>query len=404
MTYDSIKRGVAALGLVALAAGAANAQQATAGPKWRGWTGCWTPATASRTSVNDVAPTNGMLVCISPTSNSEVVDVTSIADGKVVSQQKLDASGRELPITAKGCTGVQRGSWSADERRLYLRAASNCDGLRTTTSAILSMTASGEWLDVRGVNAYGDENVRVARYRDAGVPSSVPAEIAAALRDASSNENARIAAGAPIGTTAVIEAAHAADSVVVAAWLLERGQPFTLNAPTLLELSKAGLPGRVTDAMVAVSYPRAFQVARADPRSEGREYSGRRIMAPIDRMYDPYGWGYSTYGYGAYGYNGYGYGYGNPYGGYYGGYYGNGFYSPPIIIVRGSNDATTGRAQAVKGRGYTENRPPSPSGGQQTSSPSPSSTSSSGSSSSGSTSSSSGSSSSESGRTAHQRP
>ena len=35
-------------------------------------------------------------------------------------------------------------------------------------------------VEVRGVNAAGSENVRVARYRDAGVPSTVPAEIASA--------------------------------------------------------------------------------------------------------------------------------------------------------------------------------------------------------------------------------
>jgi hypothetical protein len=413
MTYDSMKRGLAALGLVALAASAANAQQANAsqavtGPKWRGWTGCWTPVVAPAAAVTESAQP-AVLVCISPTGNNDVVDVSTVAEGKIVSLQKLDASGREQPLTAKGCTGVQRASWSTDERRLYLKSSSNCEGLRTTTSAILSMTATGEWLDVRGVNAYGDENVRIARYRDAGTPANLPVEITDALQmSGPSSENARIAAGAPIGTSAVIEATRSADSAVVAAWLLERGQPFTLNAATLLELSRSGIPGNVSDAMVAVSYPKAFQVARADrgdralQRDERDGYSGRRITAMIDRgFYDPYGWGYSAYGYGP---SRYGYGYGSGYGsGYYGGgYYGGGYYAP-IVIIRDPNAALAPRAQVVKGRGYTQNTEPSrpsSSTGQQSSG----SSSGSGAAASSSAGSSSSGSSGDTGRTAKPRP
>jgi hypothetical protein len=415
MTYDSMKRGLAVLGLVAVAASAANAQQAGAqqagdGPKWRGWIGCWAPVAAPQVGVSESSEQQ-MLVCITPTGNPETVDVSTVANGKVVSYQKLDASGREQPVTAKGCSGTQRASWSTDERRLYLRSATTCDGLRSATSAILSMTATGEWLDVRGVNVYGDENVRVARYRDAGRPSNLPVEVTDALSGVSGTaENARIAAGAPIGATAVIEASRAADSSVVAAWLLERGQPFTLNASTLLELSKAGLPARVSDAMVAVSYPRAFQVARADRAMRDDDldaYTRRRITAMVDRsFYDPYGWGYSSYLYGPSRY-GYGYGLGMN-GGYYGGgYYGGGYYAP-IVIVREPNGNTSGsRPKVVNGRGYTQNTGSQPSSGGQTSS-SPSSSGSSASSSPPPSSSSSGSSSSgsseSSGRTAKPRP
>ncbi|MEO6525502.1 MAG: hypothetical protein ABIP93_02645 [Gemmatimonadaceae bacterium] len=416
MTYDSMKRGLVAIGLVAAVAGVASAQQAgvqqvSAGPKWRGWTGCWAPI-VPEARVTENAPSN-MVVCISPTSSADVVDVTTVTDGKVSSQQKLDASGREQPLTAKGCTGMQRGAWSADERRLYLKAASTCEGLRTTTSAILSMTAAGEWLDVRGVSAYGDENVRIARYRDVGIPSTVPAEIASALRGSEvSSENARIAAGAPIGTSAVIEASRSADSAVVAAWLLERGQSLSFNASKLLELSKAGVPSSVTDAMVAVTYPRAFHLARADRANQRTEdveglAMRRRITAVVDRgYYDPYGWGYSSYGY-AYGMNRYGYGYGSGYGGYGGGggYYGGGYYAP-IVIIRDPNASTPQtRGQVVNGRGYTQTPPPPSSTGQQSTGSSSGSSSSGSSGSSSPSSSGSSSSSSESGgRTAKPRP
>ena len=408
----TIKRCVAAFSLAAVAT-TASAQQARVGPKWIGWVGCWTSAVPGPSGAE-----NGGVVCITPSGQGgDAVDVTTIADGKVVSTQRIDASGAERPLEAKGCTGVQRASWSADERRIYLRSSSTCDGLKSTTSGILSMTTTGEWLDVRGVSSYGNLSVRVARYRDAGLPASIPAELASALRERGAGvEAARVAAAAPIGASGVIEASRVADSAVVAAWLLERDQRFALDAKTLLQLSEAGVPGAVTDAMVAVSNPSAFRFARAAQQSDAittdAPTTGRRITATAF-PYDPWTWGSLGLDYGyrygypygyRYGYSGYGYGYNN---GYYGGY------APPIIIVNGdSRNGSTG--QMVKGRGYTQTggtttgtareRPRSDSPPAPSTSPSPSSGSSgsspSGSSSSGS--SSSGGSSSE-GRTAKPR-
>jgi hypothetical protein len=127
------------------------------------------------------------------------------------------------------------------------------------------------------------------------------------------------------------------------------------------------------------------------------------VTAFIDYSMDPWGWGASRYGYRGYGYSPYGYGYnalGSGYGG--GGYYG-GYYSPPIIIVRGSDQPAPAHGQVVKGRGYTQTQGAPTSGTAQqrpsynpppSSSPSPSAAPSS---------SSSGSSSESSGRTAKPR-
>jgi hypothetical protein len=414
-----LQRCAIALGLVMMVASPIAAQDARVAPKWLGWIGCWT---ASVPGTSAIAPPteNGTFVCITPSSRGgDAVDVTTIGDGKVVSTQRIDASGVERPLEQKGCTGVQRASWSADGRRIYLRSASTCDGLKSTTSAILSITASGEWLDVHGVSSYGSENLRVARYRDAGIPASVPAEVASVLRERSAGTDAaRIVTGARIGAPEVIEASRAADSTVVAAWLLEREQRFSLDARTLIQLADAGVPGAVTDAMVAVSNPGAFHLARVSGQSDAivtdiDTLSTRRRTAVRGIPIDPWSWGsYGSdaylYGY-PYGfrsrYGGYGYGYGN---GYNNGYYGG--YAPPIIIVRGgAQDAPAG--QMVKGRGYTQpgGSSPGPTARERPSrSPEPPPPSSSGSSSSGSSSgaSSSGGSSggSSDGRTAKPRP
>src|SRR5829696_1387071 len=352
----SMKRCLAALGIALVAATSVTAQQERVGPKWQAWIGCWTASVPGASAFATPAE-NGTFVCITPSpQGGDAVDVTTVGDGKVVSTQRIDASGADRPLEAKGCTGVQRAAWSADERRLYLRSSSTCDGLKSTTSAILSMTGTGEWLDVRGVSSYGDMNVRVARYRDAGIPSGVPADIASALRDrGAGRETARIAAGAPIGTTGVIEASRAADSTVVAAWLLEREQRFALDAKTLVQLADARVPGAVTDALVAVSNPGAFRLARISDQTDAisTELPGRRRVSAMAMPYDPWMWGSLGLDYGyRYGYP-YGYRYGSgSYGyGYNNGYFGG--YAPPIIIVNGSTQAES-RGQMVKGRGYTQ--------------------------------------------------
>src|SRR5436190_2597818 len=417
MMIVPLKRCIAVLGLIVVTTTLVSAQETRVGPKWLGWVGCWASSVVGASALASPTESN-TLVCITPSAQGgDAVDVTTLAGGKVVSTQHIDASGAERPLDAKGCTGVQRATWSADERRIYLRSSSTCDGMKSSTSGILSLTSTGEWLDVRGVASYGSENVRVARYRDVGITSSVPAEIASAIRERGAGvEAARISAGVPIGMRGVVEASRAADSTVVAAWLLERQQPFPLDGKALLQLADEGVPGAVTDALVAVSNPRAFQLARVPEQSDvihADSLPARRRTAVTGIPYDPWTWGsygYDSYRYGdpygyRYGYGSYGYGYGA---GYNNGYYGG--YAPPIIIVNpGAQRGSTG--QMVKGHGYTQ-----PGGSTSTGtaherpnrtsepSPAPSSSGSSSSSSSSGTSPSSSSRGSSDARTAHPRP
>ena len=340
------------LGLVAVSAGA----QQRAG-SWQSWLGCW----SAGPSIGGIAPSDAApLVCIVPTSDANVVEIATLDGEKVVATQRIDASGRALPMNATGCAGTQRAQWSADGRRVYLRAVATCEGVERVTSGIIAMSATGEWLDVQGVAAEGEEGVRVARYRDAGVPSAAPAPIAAAMRARGWAANgARFATGGTIGSSAVIEASRMVTSAVVEAWLLERGQTFSLDARELVRLADAGVPARVTDAMVAVTHPDVFAVARPEGAARSRsrdaedDITGRRIYVYLDPAYSPYRWGYSPhgygYGYGPYGYSplGYGaYGYGSSYYGYPG-------YTAPVVIVNPQQPGLP-RGRAVKGRGYTQ--------------------------------------------------
>ena len=349
--------------LVAVASTPSGAQQTTVRSAWEGWIGCWSAAPSDALIA---APANAPVVCITPALDigPEFVDLTTIVGGKIVSADHIDASGRDWSFDTKGCVGTQRATRSSDGRRVYLKSTASCNGIPTSTSAVLSMTQAGEWLDVRSVTAGGNDLVRTARYHEVTVPISVPKDIADALaaRTASAR-SARVAAGAPVGDNAVMEASRAVDAGVVEAWLLERGQAFPLlDARHLVALSDAGVPARVTDAMIAVTNPEAFAFARPDqaPMPLGVDTTsrgGRVIIATMDYDpwrygyygYDRYGYLYSPYNYGyGYGYGGYGYGYGNNSG--YGGTTG---YAPAIVIVNGSAAADT-HGKLVKGRGYTQ--------------------------------------------------
>jgi hypothetical protein len=352
--HAHVTKRLAAVALLALTAAQTGAAQQTAGApradRWQAFLGCWTSAPARDALLPIV--TSPTLVCITPSADANVVEVSTLTNGSVLtSRQRIDASGRETPIVAKDCTGTQSARWSADERRIYLKAVANCGGLVRTTSGILAMSPRGEWLDVQGIAAGEGENVRVARYRDAGVPSSVPEDIATVLSGRGvASQGARAATGAPVGSAAVIEASRNATESVVEAWLLERGQRFDLTGRDLIALADAGVPARVTDAMVAVSNPAIFAVAHSGgSRPIEDEVTGQRIHIYLDQ--DPWGWGYNPYGYSAYGYGlGYDrYGYGNSYGSYYGAGYPQ--YYTPVIIVKG-DQASQPHGRMVRGHGY----------------------------------------------------
>ena len=363
----NIRRNLAlALALVAtsLTAIVAPSGAQASSSRWSAWTGCWASTVNGLSQVEiDNLPT----VCVAPTSSADVVEIATISKGQIVGRDTVDASGATRAITAKDCSGTKSASWSKDERRVYLRSSYTCGSNRTTVSSIIAMNDLGQWLDVRGVASGDAENVRVARYRPVAVPGVARSLMPSDVRDRLVLEQgARIAAGAPVGVSAILEASKQADSAVVEAWVLERNQKFAVDADLLVKLADSGVQPNITDAIVAVSNPREFTVADNSENVQTRESDGRRvttIMAePLcspysSATYNPYAYGMSAYdydrygcgymgyrGYGSsYGYNGYGYGYG-PIGG--------GYRYPAVIVITGSGAPAGG--QAVKGRGYTQ--------------------------------------------------
>jgi hypothetical protein len=190
----------------------------------------------------------------------------------------------------------------------------------------------------------------------AAVATSLPGEITDALEDRNvAASAARLAAGRGLGIDEVVEASRKLDAPVVEAWLVENGRGYPLGASDLVRLADAGVPGSVTDVLIALSYPRSFAINRHSRQGELRP-AERRDPALEDYPRHPRGYsvwdpfGYSPFGYG---YPGYGYGTGYGYRGGYGWYPGDRF----IVITSGPPaEAPESGGQVVKGRGYRRGR------------------------------------------------
>jgi hypothetical protein len=318
----------------------------------------------------DPGKTLSRRVCVVPAPGTSAVDVVTVADTMVISRERVVATGEPVPATRERCRGWENARWSPDGRRVYLSSGYACaDDVQRRSSGLMAISPRGEWLDVQAVTAGGRTGVRTLRYRAADPSAPLPREIATALEGVDAEAGpARVAAAAALTTADVVEVSGQVDAQVVWAWLAERGEGFTVNARSLSQMADAGVPADVLDVVVALSYPRVFEVNPATRQGEVRSGKAEGGAAASTYGYDPsvwrdrfspYGWdpywGYST-GH----YSPFGYGYYNPYGGYgYGAYgypYGYGNYGGGVIItvVGGGQVQSASHGRVVNGRGYTQ--------------------------------------------------
>jgi hypothetical protein len=230
-----------------VSAGSVHAQAARAtDARFYPFVGCW--------RADSAAATDPTLSCVVPVPGSADVEIVALSDGRVVDRHRLDASGRPRVIDDEGCRGQEQTSSSTLPRRVYLHAELICEpngaaGGRTT---LLSILPTGEWLEVESVRSGAGVITHAQRRRDAGLPASVPRELAARLgRQRLAVMTSRAEAAAPLRPSDVVEALRHTDSSVVREWLLATAQPFQLTGDEVAALVKANVPAPVLQAMMA---------------------------------------------------------------------------------------------------------------------------------------------------------
>lgn len=318
---------------VLLAAPGASAQQGADGPRWQAWYGCWqSDAEASRATD---AQGSDEVLCVIPGASADAAEFVSIADGAVQARVAVRADGLQHDAAREGCSGWERAEWAAGGTRLYLESDFRCDGgIDRRSSGLMAFTGGGDWLDVQTVASGANSGVNVIRYRPAPASATVPADIASAMGDrAMVSSAARMAAVDRVGPAEVIDASQRMDDRAVEAWLVERGQSFTVDGASLTRMADGGVSDRVIDLLVALSYPEVFAL---DDGADTRAAPGV-VRGPVwDPWYGPRYRGYY------------------PYGGRYGGYYGGGYYGgyPGVVVVRQPRGSGGNGGQAVRGEGY----------------------------------------------------
>jgi hypothetical protein len=338
-------RTVLLVALFALLAMPAQAQ--TNDSRWEPWLGCWVLVVDNLTAgnPNDASPRrptrpniereDSPRVCVTPASGGARLE-TSVA-GRPPIEQTIIADATQHAVADDECSGTQRAEWSKNGLRLFSSAEISCkgdEGLRRVSGMSL-IARNGDWLDIQAVTIGGRETVRVKRYfRDPDAPR---------------RERPSVAASA-LTLEEVTEASTKVASPAVEAALVETNAGFNLTAKKLIELDASGLPDRVMDLIVALSYPDKFNIRRV--AQEGPDGETTFVRDPFLSA-----WGY-----------------GSPY--YYDGYYSSYFYEPfgyrgyaavryvPIYVTPGGGGSgggsVIGTGRVVNGQGYTRIEPRAP--------------------------------------------
>lgn len=232
---------------------------------WQAWIGCWVPDAPDGAAASDSAAAN-LRVCVLPTTRASAVEVRRFAGARELRRDTVDASGERRTAVREGCRGWDQAEFSADRRRVFLHSEYACGPVTRVARGVLALTGGGAWLDVRSVSAAGaPPTVQVAQFRPAPATVAEPAELAS-VTDALglSLDAARRAASAPLTADNVAEAVRKTDGSTVTSWIAASGQRFALDGQRLRALKAAGVPGEVTDMMVAVSNPRVFAISASD--------------------------------------------------------------------------------------------------------------------------------------------
>ena len=293
------------------------------------------------------------MLCVQPLEADQGVQLTTWADGELISTEAIYTDGQYREAEREGCVGQEEARFSDDGRRVYLRSDYVCEGgNQRGATGLLAFANPMEWLDIKVIDVAGEQVPMVLRYRLARAArvETVGMTDVVAPR-AMSVKAARIGASARLGPEDLIEATGKVDAKALEALIVERGDPFDPDSDMLILLADAGVEESVIDLTIAVSYPERFAVSSGVPETIAREGTGTAMGYPMGYYGGMRGrWSFwNPFYYDPFNYSPYGNGY-SPYYYNYGWY--SGYYRPTTVIVD-SNPSVQDHGRVVNGRGYS---------------------------------------------------
>ena len=244
--------------------------------RWYPWLGCWQ---------SDSAGAGAGLKCIVPARGTSAVDELTLIDGKIVSRDHLDASGRPHQIREQGCDGSESVAWSATGRRVYLRSDYVCNtGIKGVSTRLFSMLPSGEWLEVENVQSGSGSIAHAVRRRDVSLSPGVPGDIRAWIGDQRLTiATSRASSAEPIDGDDVLDALHHTDAATVRAWIVATDQRFDLDGRQVAALAHGDVPASVLQAMMASSSQRPLG-GSGQRSAESDDYLNTPVYRPGGAM------------------------------------------------------------------------------------------------------------------------
>ncbi len=326
---------VASQGIHAQSASSVGRQGGTAAgaldSRWSAWLGCWRPSGRS-------GGADSLQLCIVPTADGAGVKRITFAGDREVLAETIVADGAPQRSSEKDCAVTRQSRWAKSSARLFLSSTLSCPNQpEVGNSGLSALIGADQWLDVQVIKSRGrTEQTRVQRFwrSTEAPPSPVASEVSALI-----SVRPRLPR---VSVEDVIEASDAVAPSAVEAWLSEGDIRVPVARRELVQLFAAHVHGEVIDLMVALYYPKKFEVRRASGVGGG----GTGIGMFSD--FYPGQWGFLSSEYGL------GYGaYGVPFF-----FSANGYYPPgDFYFVPGSGVSTpeqdAGHGQVVNGQGYT---------------------------------------------------
>ncbi len=336
--------GLAVGALLLIGSGPAGLLAQEVDSRWLPWLGCWEASEGG-----EEVP----MLCVQPLPANQGVELTTWAEGELLSTEAIYTDGMAREAEREGCVGQEDARFSDDGRRVYLKSEYVCEGgTQRGATGLLAFANPMEWLDIKVIEVAGERVPMVLRYRlarSARVEAVGLAEVVTPR--AMSVKAARIGASARLAPQDLIEATGKVDTEALEALIVERGDPFDPDAEMLLMLADAGVEESVIDLAIAVSYPDKFAVSSGAPETIAREKTGPYMGYPMGYTGFRSRWSFwNPYFYDPFYYSPYGYAY-SPYYYNYGWY--SGYYRPTTVIVDSNPSRIQDHGRVVSGRGYS---------------------------------------------------